>query len=792
MALIATDTLDKINLDKIPEEIKLYPHWLLWKAEPDRKDSSRLNKVPKNLQGRALGSWQDVSNLFTFEEVKNAYNSGGFAGIGFSPKGTPFKIVDLDNDSGIENISEELRGLAEAGYAEISPSGKGLHVWLQGNVPDVLGRKRKTKTGEDVEFFANSGWITVTGNKFNDKDPESNQEAIDHIINKYGFVKKENPIQLPQLQTEPSNLAEHEIIQLMSNSKAGSKIASLMSGDIGKYGEDYSSADLALANYLAFFTQKDASMMDNIFRSSGLYREKWDEVHSSNGQTYGQMTIDKAISGTSNVYSPPKEKFEVFVDETNEPQQQPEQKFYSWDDTGNADRFIDMFGNETLYCNPDKTYFHYNGKFWEKDDMAITRRLVDKTIEAMAKEPVIVPEDSTDDDKTKMIKAKEKFVRKSRNTNNKEAIMREIRHRVPVTMDQFDADVYKFNIQNGYVDLKTGELHAHSPAERFSKIAGAGLKEEACPKWIEFLYTIFDNDPEMVRFIQTLIGYTMIGKNLEKKIIFLHGEKGNNGKSVLLRIMESLFGTYKRTVAPTDLMRKKSDGSAGHNDAIAHMAGARLVTSSEPEKGYRLSEGVIKSMTGDDTISASFKGKTGFEFEPQNTIWLACNHIPQMNAGSTDNPTWKRVLIVPFDVQIPDAEINKHLSEEIIEKELSGVMEWAVQGLKKYNEKGLVIPDKVTKASQEQREEMDEINEFLQEEFTTQPDAKVPTSEVHKIYVDWCKEHGKTWFMDQSELTKDLRARNLYIKRMTKGNYLFGFVPTNETQKKMSSYQNYR
>lgn len=466
-----------------------------------------------------------------------------------------------------------------------------------------------------------------------------------------------------------------------------------------------------------------------------------------------------------------------------------ELKYYSYDDTGNTDRFIDMWGNVTKYCNPDKTYFHYNGKHWEYDDMAITKTLLDKTIEAMANEPVQVPAGTTDDEKVSFVKAKEKFVRRSRNNSNKEAVMREIRHRVPVLMSQFDEDIYAFNVKNGWIDLNTGELKPHNPNKLFSKVAGAELNDDSCTEWIAFLYKIFDNDTEMVKFIQTLVGYSMIGKNLEQKIIFLYGSSGNNGKSVLLKILESLFGEYKRTVAASDLMRKKNGGNTGHSDAIANMAGARLVTSSEPEKGYRLSEGVIKSMTGDDTISASFKGKSGFEFQPQNTIFLACNHIPQMNAGSTDNPTWKRVVIVPFDVQIPDNEIDTHLGERIIKNELSGVMRWAVEGLKNYHTNGLVIPEKVKQASKEEREEMDEINDFLQEELQPRPNGEISVSDVHRKYVDWTKEHGKSWAMAQTDLTKDLRARGLLIKRKTKGNYLVGYVSGRNSQVLDNRYQ---
>lgn len=782
MALNIKDKIAEPKWEAIPSEMKSIPHWLVWRAEPSNKRPGEQDKRPKNLDGTGFSGWQNTKNLFSYEEVKQAYSTGAFSGIGFAPKGTDFVVVDLDNDEGISHISEELRGISKGGYAEVSPSGRGIHVWMKGTVSDNLKRKVTIRTGEKIEFFTNSGWLTVTGEHFNKQQPHENQQLIDTIIQRYEFERK------PEHKTysKPSDfttcdLNQFEIMQAIANSTVGGKIQKLLDGNISEYQGDNSSADQGLMNHLAFFTGKDAAMMDAIYRESGLYRKKWDKVHSADGQTYGQMTISKAIEGTGEVYSPRKrDGYSVTIHD----EKKSKKKYYSYDDTGNADRFVDMFGAVTLFCNPDNTFYHYNGKFWEKDSLAVTRSLMDEAMEAAVKEPVVVPRKVSEKEQEEYIKAKAKWDKCCRSTRVKNYAMTEIKHRLPVIMDQFDNDIYAFNVQNGWIDLNTGKLQPHDSRKKFTKIAGAELIEQGCPKWKTFLGKIFSGDLEVIDFIQKLIGYSMIGKNLEKKIIFLYGKSGDNGKSVMIRILEALFGTYKKTVAPTALMKSSNGSDSGHTDKLAHMAGARLVTSTEPEKGFKLSESMVKAMTGDDTISASFKGKTEFEFSPQNTIWLACNHIPQMDAGTEDNPIWKRVLIVPFNVQIPPEEQDRHLSEKIIEQELSGVLNWCLEGLKKYLAEGLEIPQVVELATIHKRQEMDYIKDFLVECFEFAPGNRVSTSVMHKTYVEWAKSHGINNFMKQKDLTEDIQGRGYSTMHTNKGNVFLDISATNALNEK--------
>lgn len=303
----------KPKLDTIPSVLKEYDHWLLWKATADEKNPDKLGKYPVNLQGYGF-NWSDTDNLYSFETVADAYNKGDFDGIGFSQVNTPLVCVDLDNDKGIDDIPKELLSIMQAGYAERSPSGKGIHVWMKADLPqkvtENIGKKRKTNAGDEIELFTKSGWLTVTGDKLNDTPITDKTEYVINLAYKYKFLKKDKPAQHPQQASltdyAPSTSAgnrfsEQELVNKMLESKSGTEIQRLLNGDTSGYNNDHSEADIALAGYLAFWTNRDAEKMDSIFRQSGLMREKWDR--KTGNSTYGRLTIEHAISNAREGYT---------------------------------------------------------------------------------------------------------------------------------------------------------------------------------------------------------------------------------------------------------------------------------------------------------------------------------------------------------------------------------------------------------------------------------------------------------------------------------------------------------
>src|SRR5690606_10435438 len=218
-------------------------------------------------------------------------------------------------------------------------------------------------------------------------------------------------------------------------SKNGTRFNILLDGDWSQFYSSQSEADMAFANDLAFWTARDFGKMDTIFRQSSLYREKWDR--KQNNATYGIETLNKAIADCSNVFSPkPKEDdFNLYVLDDNVKKVQ--RKFYSYDDTGNAQRFRDTYGEVVRFSYVRKEWYFYDGKIWTVDQEGKIKTLADETVEKMKEEPVYVPKDA---DPEEVEKAFNKHVKAARSSRGKISMLKETEHLLPIKPDAFDSD----------------------------------------------------------------------------------------------------------------------------------------------------------------------------------------------------------------------------------------------------------------------------------------------------------------------------------------------------------------
>lgn len=296
MAIAIGDKIPAPNFQAIPAELKAYPHWLLWQAIPMKNKPRVATKVPVTTEGRKFYCWNHTKHLYTFNEVEKAYKTGKFAGIGFALANTNFVCIDLDYDISTNYIPEELMQLTSEGYAEMSPSGKGVHIWFKGQKPEDMGRIGYTKKGEKLEVFSGSGWVTVTGNVISAAPIAENQPLLIKLVQAYFRrpYRNHSPKRVPQTITSNTNEQLARIKEKMFTGEHGKIIQALWKGDLGLFGGDHSRADFALCRCLAKYTNHDRQLMDALFRESALYRRKWDERRGD--KTYGQQTIINAIS----------------------------------------------------------------------------------------------------------------------------------------------------------------------------------------------------------------------------------------------------------------------------------------------------------------------------------------------------------------------------------------------------------------------------------------------------------------------------------------------------------------
>lgn len=243
----------------------------------------------------------------------------------------------------------------------------------------------------------------------------------------------------------------------------------------------------------------------------------------------------------------------------------------------------------------------------------------------------------------------------------------------------------------------------------------------------------------MIGFLQRLAGYTITGSTAEEILAFPHGP-GATGKSTLVEAIKAVLGDYAATADFETFLARHGD--AGVRNDIARLAGARMVVSVEVDDGKRLAEGLIKQLTGGDTVAARYLYAEAFEFQPQFTLWLVANARPGVHAD--DDALWRRILQIPFVVVIPPAERDPELKRALRTDptEQSAILAWLVQGCLNWQERGLAVPERVRDYTAEYRRENDLLAEWLADDCQLGADYWTAASSLRTAYERWCDEAG--------------------------------------------------
>jgi len=277
----------------IPQELKDCPQWVVWRW---KKRDGKRTKPPFDPKTGRFAKSDDPTNWGTFQEALKTYGAGGYTGLGFVfSEGDPYCGIDLDKCRNPTSGKIEPWALkiirAFDSYTEVSPSRTGLKIFIKGRLPSG-GIKTK-----HVEIYDSGRYFTVTGQRYSNQGViRENQEALNNLVKK--LRPPERRKECPQ---GGENLNDRMLINKMLESQNGEKILRLLNGDWSDY-PSQSEADQALCNHLAFWTGRDPEQIDQIFRASGLMREKWDKKHFGDGRTYGEATIQKAIASTSETF----------------------------------------------------------------------------------------------------------------------------------------------------------------------------------------------------------------------------------------------------------------------------------------------------------------------------------------------------------------------------------------------------------------------------------------------------------------------------------------------------------
>jgi len=398
-------------------------------------------------------------------------------------------------------------------------------------------------------------------------------------------------------------------------------------------------------------------------------------------------------------------------------------------DLGNAERLVRLFGDRIRFV-PSWGWMVFDGKRWVRDvnNQRITE-LAEETVRHIYNEAAQATDPET----------RKHLARWAVASESKQRIAAMVDLAAPMVLanvEDFDRHEWKLNLLNGTLDLLTGNFYPHTPSDYITKLAPVNYDPQAqCPRWITFLRRIFNENDNLIRFVQRAIGYSLTGDTREQVLFFCHGI-GANGKSTMLDVIRALLGDY---AAVADFTTFTSEHKSGARNDIARLYSVRLVVAIETGEEKRLAEPLVKAITGGDTIAARFLYREFFEFKPQFKLWLAANYKPEIRGA--DHAIWRRILLIPFSVVIPEHERVPNLAD-ILKEELPGILNWALAGLRDWLSKGLCPPVEVREATLAYKEEMDVVGNFINDQCIIDPAAITPSKQLYDAFKAWAEENG--------------------------------------------------
>jgi len=400
-------------------------------------------------------------------------------------------------------------------------------------------------------------------------------------------------------------------------------------------------------------------------------------------------------------------------------------------DSGNAQRFVHQHGSKVYFSNAENAWYIWSGKAWTIDNHEQVEILAVNTARNIVKELPLVDDAKLSADLAKFAKASMNYARITK-------MLKMAKPYLPITPEKFDTNPWLFNVDNGTIDLKTGELRPHNKDDLITKICNVRYVPEAkSTLWDEFLFRIFDGNLELIRFVQKMVGYCLTGDIGEKCFFILLGENGDNGKTVFVNVLMNVLADFA-TQTPIDTLLQRKPG-AQSNDLV-RLRGARLISSAEANKEHYFDQALVKRLTGSDPITARLLYKEHVTFCIEGKIVIATNRVPRFD--KKDTAFGNRVRMIPFDVTIPPEEQDKNLIDKLKEQS-EGILAWAVEGCLLWQREGLGdIPVKL-EAEVEIRSN-NSVEAFVESCCITGENFQAMVSDLHDAYKIYHAECGYT------------------------------------------------
>lgn len=456
---------------------------------------------------------------------------------------------------------------------------------------------------------------------------------------------------------------------------------------------------------------------------------------------------------------------------------------YSTTDKGSGALFADVFKDKHRY-NPEwKDFAYYDGKRWIKDIEGMKARtsakiLVDALLQYTTQAGL--------DEKAQS--SYFKFVYQLAQLRNRNAMLNDAKDKYCFCNSDLDKDNDLLNCQNGVLNLKSSkvEFMEHNADLLLSKICNVEYNPAAtCKHWIKFLDEVMQGDTEKIKYLQKIAGISLTGCTKEETMFILHGATTRNGKSTFTETIGHLLGDYALTMRPETLAVKQNNDSRQANGDIARLKGVRFVNASEPPKRMIFDVALIKTLLGRDSITARHLHEREFEFVPVFKLVINTNYLPQILDDTVFSSG--RINVISFDRHFEPQEQDKNLKDRLRDKqELSGILNWCIEGLELYRKEGLKPPAAVEASTSDYRQQSDKIGNFINE-MLVKSEKNSKAKDIYEAYMKWCDDNGYGC-ENKGNFFAELKNKGLFnatgtingktVKNVVKG-YELGFIELN-------------
>lgn len=339
----------------------------------------------------------------------------------------------------------------------------------------------------------------------------------------------------------------------------------------------------------------------------------------------------------------------------------------------------------------------------------------------------------------------------------------------------FDKNPYELNCPSGIVDLSTGVKRDRTKDDYVSQMTSLDPAKGIPTR---FLQMIEDGtgSKELVDFLQLALGETLLGEQ-GQYFYYLRGA-ARSGKGTLFRILGALLKDHATTLDKTIILNTPFQK---HEENKAVLRGKRMAIVNEIKQGDKLNTAEVKTLTGGDEISASFKAGHVFTFTPAFTLWMQGNFDFEIPAD--DDGVWDRMQVIQYKNTKPAGERVKNLDKILVAEEGPQILQWMIQGAVKLFTEGMFIPPEVQEATDEYRSEQDSVAKWFQSgEVSKAKDSKVKRAIVNKSFKKYCEinklpkvgpKYLKDVLMDRYGVTEYKDGNGIWMFEGIQGRYLY-------------------